>query len=147
MDRRAPGEGIVHPDGVHLEMGHTCGNRFVLLDCRGGTQPHREALDRLAQSLRVLSRMDDDEVRDVIAGLLQVGPDHVIQELVESATVTFDALDTDDPDDPRAVHKEDARVKLSPFYVAGKLSDIRFVASNAKYAVNDEDFVCGVVRH
>lgn len=99
-----------------------------------------------AQGVRHLAELSDDAVRELVDRVLAGGVLHVVQELVESARVTFDALDIDDPASPRPVRQRDARVKLSPYYVGGRLCDIRFVASNVRYAVNDEDFVCGVVR-
>lgn len=98
-----------------------------------------------AQSFHVLSRMDDADVARRIGEILERGPAHVLQPLVESPRIAFDAADLDDPGRPAVRHQDAARVKLSPFYVDGVLTDVRFVASDRRYAVNDEDYVCGVV--
>ena len=63
--------------------------------------------------------------------------------LIESPRMPFTAID---PETDELKHQDDARVKLSPFYLDGKLTDIRFIASNKKYAVNDEDCVVGVIN-
>jgi hypothetical protein len=89
--------------------------------------------------------MDDDEVARRIGHILTHGPAHVLQPLVESPRIAFDAGDLDEKEQPVVRHQDAARVKLSPFYVDGVLTDVRVVASDRRYAVNDEDYVCGVV--
>ncbi len=97
-----------------------------------------------AQAFYVLSEMSGEEVDELLSTVLLSGVEHVLQELVESPKINFYALD---PENDALKAQERARFKLSPFYVDGKLSDIRFVASNRQYAVNDGNCVVGVVRY
>ncbi|MCL6583257.1 MAG: hypothetical protein K6U11_06415 [bacterium] len=97
-----------------------------------------------AQSLLVLPEMSGREVRDLIERLLSSRVSYIIQEIVDSPRISFTALD---PYDDRLITQHGARIKLSAFYCDGKLIEIRFVASNAKLAVNDQDYVVGVVRY
>jgi hypothetical protein len=96
-----------------------------------------------AQAFYVLSEMEREEIVELLDEIFVSGVEHVLQELIESPRIDFWALD---PESDEVVHQQQARFKLSPFYVDGKLSDIRFVASNQQYAVNDGDCVVGVVR-
>lgn len=96
-----------------------------------------------AQSFRVLHEMSKKELRRHLEELLSSGPPTVLQELIESPKIEFTALD---PETDKIHVQTDARVKLSPFYVDGELTETRLVASNAKYAVNDERCVVSVVR-
>jgi|GEM_PF-2297676 len=97
-----------------------------------------------AQSLLVLPEMSGREVRDLIQRLLSSRVSYIIQEIVDSPRISFTALD---PYDDRLITQHGARIKLSAFYCDGKLIEIRLVASNAKLAVNDQDYVVGVVRY
>ncbi|MEW6378496.1 MAG: hypothetical protein AB1611_02680 [bacterium] len=97
-----------------------------------------------AQSLRVLSEMSRKEVQELLRSLMKSRVKFIIQEIIDSPRVSFTALD---PDDDRVITQHGARLKLSAFYCDGKLMDIRLVASNAKLAVNDQDYVVGVVRY
>ncbi|MGA1874486.1 MAG: hypothetical protein ACMUIA_02650 [bacterium] len=97
-----------------------------------------------AQSLKVLSDLSGREVHDLIRGLIDKGIPYVVQETIDSPRISFTALD---PDDDRMITQHGARVKLSVFYVDGRMTDIRLVASNVKLAVNDQDYVVGVVRY
>lgn len=96
-----------------------------------------------AQSFHVLSTMDGKAIAALLEGIFASRTEYVLQELIESPRVAFTAID---PEDDRVHQQSDARVKLSPFYLDGKMTDIRFVASNRKYAVNDEACVVGVVN-
>lgn len=95
-----------------------------------------------AQSFRALNTMTRDEVRQHLCRLVQHGPPSVLQELIESARVDFEAVY---PDTGQRMSRRHARVKLTPFYVEGRLGDLRFVASNKGYAVHDEDYMETVV--
>ncbi|MEW5803429.1 MAG: hypothetical protein AB1847_15150 [bacterium] len=97
-----------------------------------------------AQSLKVLSEMSKKETRRLIRGLVKSSTPFIIQETVDSPRISFTALD---PYDDRLVTQHGARLKLSVFYCDEKMMDIRLVASNAKLAVNDLDYVVGVVRY
>jgi len=97
-----------------------------------------------AQSLQVLSDLSGREVHDLIRGLIDRGIPYVIQETINSPRISFTALD---PDDDRMITQHGARLKLSVFYVDGRMTDIRLVASNVKLAVNDQDYVVGVIRY
>ncbi len=137
-----PDTTVTLPGGEALSLRELCAapperRRFVVKE--SGTSTTSSG----AQSLRILHQMAGPEVQALFDRLLGSGPEHVIQELVESPRMPFWALD---PETDGVVHQPDARVKLSPFYVDGRLTDIRFVASNHKYAVNDEACVVGVVE-
>ena len=97
-----------------------------------------------AQSLKVLSEMKGKEVYALLRNIIKNKVPFVIQEIVDSPRITFTALD---PDNDRMITQQGARLKLSVFYVDGKMTDIRFVASNVKLAVNDQDFVVSVIRY
>jgi len=96
-----------------------------------------------AQSLRVLHEMDAAEVRDALAEALATGAPYILQETVDSPRISFTALDTNRHE---VVTQDGARIKLSVFYLDGEMTDIKFIASNAKFSVNDERCVEGVVR-
>ncbi len=95
-----------------------------------------------AQSFQTLHTMSKQEVREHLDGLFRHGPPSIIQELVESARVDFDAID---PDSGERMKRKDARVKMTAFYIDGRLGDVLFVASNKQYAVHDDDFCETVV--
>lgn len=98
-----------------------------------------------AQAFHSLMTMDSDDIEQLIERILGNGTPYVIQELIESPRISYQAID---PDTDEVRYHANARFKLSPFYVDGVLSDIRFVASDKKYAVNDdEDCVVSVVRY
>ncbi len=97
-----------------------------------------------AQSLKVLSEMSGQETSRLIESLIKSSVPFIIQETVDSPRVSFTALN---PYDDRVITQHGARLKLSVFYCDGKMLDIRVVASNAKLAVNDQDYVVGVVRY
>jgi len=97
-----------------------------------------------AQSLKVLSEMTGKEVHALLSNIIGSKVPFVIQEIVDSPRITFTALD---PDNDRMITQQGARLKLSVFYVDGKMTDIRLVASNVKLAVNDQDFVVSVIRY
>jgi len=97
-----------------------------------------------AQSLKVLSEMSGQETHRLIRDLVNSSVPFIIQETVDSPRISFTALD---PYDDRVITQHGARLKLSAFYCDGKMLDIRLVASNAKLAVNDLDYVVGVVRY
>jgi MFS family permease len=98
-----------------------------------------------AQSFYPLATMNQEEIEDVLSSITESGVEHILQELVESARLPYHALN---PDDDVVSYHPIARFKISPFYIDGSLSDIRFVASATKYAVNDdENCVVSVVRY
>ena len=99
-----------------------------------------------AQTLQVLSEMSADEVRDALQERLhdQARP-YVIQEIIDSPRVGFTALNPNDGD--AVVTEGGARIKLSVFYVDSRMTDIKFIASNADLAVNNRDCVEGMVRY
>ena len=97
-----------------------------------------------AQSLKVLSEMKGKEVKVLLNNIIGRRVPFVIQEIVESPRITFTALD---PENDQMITQYGARLKLSVFYVDGKMTDIRLVASNVKLAVNDQDFVVGAIRY
>ena len=43
------------------------------------------------------------------------------------------------------MHQEQARVKMSVFYVDGRLGDVLLIASNKQYAVHNGDYMETVV--
>jgi len=97
-----------------------------------------------AQSLKVLSEMKGKEVHALLRSIIGSNTPFIIQEIVDSPRITFTALD---PDNNLMITQHGARLKLSVFYVDGKMTDIRLVASNVKLAVNDQDFVVSVIRY
>jgi MFS family permease len=97
-----------------------------------------------AQSFYVLHLMEKDAIFELLSDILESKTEYVLQELVESYKSSFSALD---PEDDRVITQHEARAKLSVFYVDGAMTDIRFISSNVKYAVNDVDCVVGVVRY
>ena len=97
-----------------------------------------------AQSLQVLSEMNENDIHSLLRNIIGSKVPFVIQEIVDSPRITFTALD---PDNDQMITQHGARLKLSVFYVNGKMTDIRLVASNVKLAVNDQDFVVGVIRY
>ena len=136
-----PGTVVALPDGEDVPLDRLAEvaagrRRFVVKE--SGTSTTASG----AQSLYVLHEMNPHEVHALLARAARGGVEFVIQELIESPRVPFWAID---PATGEVVHQPDARLKLSPFFVDGELSDIRFVASNRKYAVNDGDCVVGIV--
>ncbi len=95
-----------------------------------------------AQSLKVLNEMDADEVEEHLDTLIHEGPVSVIQELVDSARINFNAID---PETGERMDRQNARVKMSVFYIDGALGDILFVASNKEVAVHNEDYMETIV--
>ena len=96
------------------------------------------------QAFYVLSEMESEDIYELFSEIFTSRVKHVLQELVESPRISFWALD---PENDELQHQTKARFKMSPFYIDGRLSDIRFVASDRSYAVNDCDCVVGVVRY
>ena len=97
-----------------------------------------------ARSLRALHEMDAADVRAAVDSALASQVPYVIQETVNSPTISFTALD---PNTQTLVTQHGARIKLSAFYVDGAMTDVKFIASNAQFAVNDGRCVEGVVRY
>lgn len=97
-----------------------------------------------AQSLKVLSEATDEEVRKLLASVIDSGVPHVIQQTIDSPRIGFTALD---PEHDKVMVQDNARIKLSAFYLDGALTNIKFIASNSKLAVNDEKCVEGIVRY
>ena len=99
-----------------------------------------------AQSLQILSEMGRRRARGALNACLQdrTRP-YIIQEIVESPRIRFTALDPNHGD--RLVTQHGARMKLSVFYVDGRMTDIKFIASNRELAVNNRDCVEGMVRY
>lgn len=97
-----------------------------------------------AQSLRVLHQMAPDEVAATIDAVIGSRVPFILQETVASPRISFTALN---PNTHEIVTQHGARMKLSVFYVDGAMTDIKFIASNARLAVNDERCVEGVVRY
>ncbi len=95
-----------------------------------------------AQSFVVLSEMAGRDVDAHLNGLIEHGPPSVIQELVESAKIDFHAID---PQTKARMHQEQAWVKMSAFYVDGRLGDLLLIASNKQYAVHNSDYMETVV--
>ena len=87
--------------------------------------------------------MSPEEVTEALAAALASGSPYIVQEAVDSPRIGFTALDTNMRE---VVTQDDARIKLSVFYLDGEMTDIKFIASNAKFSVNDEKCVEGVVR-
>lgn len=97
-----------------------------------------------AQSFAALVEMEGAEIDALIKRILDEDVEFILQEMVESPRVSYREID---PYTDETALRTDARFKLSPFYIDGELSDIRFVASNKLVAVNnDEQCVVGVVR-
>jgi len=98
-----------------------------------------------AQAFYPLLPMDSEDIEQLIDRIIGNGTPYVIQELIESPRMSYGTIN---PDTDEVRFHANARFKLSPFYLDGVLSDIRFVASDQKYAVNDdEDCVVSVVRY
>ena len=95
-----------------------------------------------AQSFVVLSEMPGPEVEAHLQTLIENGPPSIIQELVESAKIDFTAID---PETNTRLHQEQARVKMSAFYVDGRLGDLLLIASNKQYAVHNGDYMETIV--
>jgi hypothetical protein len=95
-----------------------------------------------AQSFVVLRESSAAQVNEHLQTLIHIGPPSIVQELVESARVDFYAID---PDTRERLHRRDARVKMSAFYIDGQLGDLLFVSSNKQYAVHNEDYLESVV--
>lgn len=100
-----------------------------------------------AQSIRVLSELDDEAAQEALASALgnHVSSPFILQEVIESPRISFTALNTRDGD--KLVTQHGARMKLSVFYVDGKVTNIKFIASNGDFAVNWSDCVEGMVRY
>lgn len=99
-----------------------------------------------AQSLKVLSELDAAEVGALLQARLEdrTSP-YVLQEVVDSPRISFTALDPNDGD--VLVTQHGARMKMSVFYVDGEMTNIKFIASNGEFAVNNRDCVEGMVRY
>jgi hypothetical protein len=95
-----------------------------------------------AQSFVVLSEMSGPDADAHLKRVIEQGPPSVIQELVESAKIDFHAID---PDTNARMQQEQARVKMSAFYVDGRLGDLLLIASNKQYAVHNGDYMETVV--
>lgn len=91
-----------------------------------------------AQSFRVLREMDKKQAREHLRTIVNIGPPSILQELVESARVEFDAYD---PEKGEFMHRENARVKMTAFYIDGTLGDLLFISSNKQVAVHDADYM------
>lgn len=99
-----------------------------------------------AQSLKILSELSDAEVAKVLQQCLQdPGVVYVLQEIIESPRISFTALNP--KDGGKLVTQHGARMKLSVFYVDDKMTNIKFIASNGEFAVNNRDCVEGLVRY
>lgn len=99
-----------------------------------------------AQSLKILSELSKAEAETVLQQCLQ-DPSvvYVIQEIVKSPRISFTALDP--KDGGRLITQHGARMKLSVFYVDDKMTNIKFIASNGEFAVNNRDCVEAVLRY
>ena len=95
-----------------------------------------------AQSVRNLAKIDPGEIAPLLEELGDRKASFILQETVDSARIDFTALD---PLQERVVREFGARIKMSPFYIDGELTDIKFIASNQKLTVNDEACVESVV--
>ncbi len=98
-----------------------------------------------AQSLKILSELNSKEVQETLADCIQQPSPFIIQEIVDSPQVDFTALNPNDND--VVVHQEGARMKFSVFYIAGKMTNIKFIASNSELAVNNTECLEGIVRY
>jgi hypothetical protein len=97
-----------------------------------------------AQAFYVLTKMEPEEIHTLLEDIFASGVEYILQRLIESPRISFTAID---PETDQIHIQNDARLKLSPFYVNGRLTDIRFIASNKKYAVNDEACVVSIVQY
>lgn len=95
-----------------------------------------------AQSFYTLNTEPPRDVREHLLTLAHMGPPSILQDLVESAQIDFEAFD---PETNRRMSRKEARVKMTAFYIDGILGDILFIASNKGYAVHNEDYVETVV--
>jgi hypothetical protein len=100
-----------------------------------------------AQSLKLLAELDAEAAQAAIAAALAnyAASPFVLQEVVDSPRISFTALNTRDGD--KLVTQHGARMKLSVFYVDGKMTNIKFIAGNGNFAVNWGDCVEGMVRY
>ena len=98
-----------------------------------------------AQSLKVLSEYHREEVRDLLTRIKESRSRYVLQEIVESPRISFTALNPNDND--KVIQQHGARMKFSVFYVNGAMTNIKFIASNAEFAVNNRDCIEGIVRY
>ncbi|MHA6263039.1 hypothetical protein ACXYMO_07545 [Arenibacterium sp. CAU 1754] len=100
-----------------------------------------------AQSLSILSELDAKAAQAALEGVLAnyAASPFILQEIIESPRISFTALNTRDGD--KLVTQHGARMKLSVFYVDGKMTNIKFIASNGDFAVNWSDCVEGMVRY
>lgn len=100
-----------------------------------------------AQSIRVLSELSPEDAQAALERALanHVASPFVLQEIIESPRISFTALNTRDGDS--LVTQHGARMKLSVFYVGGKMTNIKFIAGNGTFAVNWSDCVEGMVRY
>jgi hypothetical protein len=111
--------------------------RFLVKE--SGTSPTSSG----AQSVQPLDELSHEEATELLEELCEADTPWVLQQIVRSPEVEFTALN---PETEEVVHQTGAHVKLSPFYVDGHLSDIKFIASNAQLAVNNKECVETVVR-
>jgi hypothetical protein len=98
-----------------------------------------------AQSLRVLSEMEGMEVDAWMREYSNGNTLYVLQEIIESPRISFTALNPNE--DNKLVTQHGARMKFSVFYFDGEMTNIKFIASNAEFAVNNRDCVEGIVRY
>lgn len=98
-----------------------------------------------AQSLKVLSEFNCDEVREILTSIKESETRYVLQEIIDSPRISFIALNPNDND--KVIKQHGARMKFSVFYVNGKMTNIKFIASNAEFAVNNRDCIEGIVRY
>lgn len=100
-----------------------------------------------AQSLRILSELDAEAAQSAVEGAFanHATSPFILQEIIESPRISFTALNTRDGD--KLVTQHGARMKLSVFYVDGKMTNVKFIASNGSFAVNWSDCVEGMVQY
>ena len=98
-----------------------------------------------AQSLKILPELSATEVREVLTGIKQSNTRYVLQEIIKSPRISFTAMNPNDKD--KVITQHGARMKFSVFYVDGLMTNIKFIASNAEFAVNNRDCIEGIVRY
>ncbi|KPJ93575.1 MAG: hypothetical protein AMJ55_07745 [Gammaproteobacteria bacterium SG8_15] len=98
-----------------------------------------------AQSLRVLSELSKEEVKEALTVIKESETQYVLQEIIRSPRISFTALNPNDND--KIITQHGARMKFSVFYMDGVMTNIKFIASNAEFAVNNRDCIEGIVRY
>jgi hypothetical protein len=98
-----------------------------------------------AQSLSFLSELNGDEVQTLLTDRMQQASPYIIQEGVDSPRISFTALNPNDGD--LIVQQQGARMKFSVFYIDGKMTNIKFIASNVELAVNNKDCIESIIRY